>query len=142
MKIHSIYTVEMDTPSCSSSSSSTTMSTLPLQARGISSFFKPVSSMFLDEDLSHPSIVQAQSARTQVQSPTNLRNQIELAQRCASDLARNEIYDEAAEVETQATRLIHELRMISEEFELVRASDCMLRTKLSVRLLVLVLCAS
>ena len=65
--------------------------------------------MFLDEDLSHPSIVQAQSARTQVQSPTNLRNQIELAQRCASDLARKENYDEAAEVETQATRLISEL---------------------------------
>jgi len=89
-----------------------------VQARGISSFFKPVSSMFLDEDLSHPSIVQAQSART-----TNLRNQIELAQRCASDLARKEIYDEAAEVETQATRLIHELRMISEEFELVREAQ-------------------
>jgi hypothetical protein len=46
--------------------------------------------------------------------PTNLRNQIELAQRCASDLARKENYDEAAEVETQATRLVHELRMISE----------------------------
>ena len=46
-----------------------------------------------------------------------------MAQRCASDLARKENHDEAAEVETQATRLIHELRMISEEFKLVREAQ-------------------
>ena len=83
-------------PLLSSSSSSTP------QGRGIASFFTPVSHT-LSENLSEPPIVHALSARTQVVSPTNVKEQIESARQCASELAHDDNYEEAAAKESEAT---------------------------------------